>query len=266
MSIMKQRMTSTKPFLSVIIPSYNEKNNLERGVLREVDAYLQKQSYDYEVLLSDDGSTDGTLEILEQFAQTHQNFRLLANIHGGKGPTVKAGMLAAKGEWRLFTDFDQSTPIAEIEKLLAFTDKYDIIVGSREGVGAQRESEPIHRHIMGRVFNMVVQVLAVRGMKDTQCGFKLFSAKATETLFPALYIYGGQVRLKDAFTGAFDVELLFLGRKYGFKIKEVGVRWLHFASNRVSPFKDSLRMFRDILRIRLAYLSGKYSHADTAHV
>lgn len=258
-------MQSTVPFLSVIIPSYNELTNLKRGVLDQVAQYLQSQSFSYEVILSDDGSTDGTVELLHAFAKNHPSFRVLANPHAGKGPTVKAGMLAAKGQWRLFTDFDQSTPLSEVAKLLPFTDRFDIITGSREETGAKRTSEPIHRHIMGRVFNSLVQFLAVPGMKDTQCGFKLFSQAATEKLFPALYIYGGQISLKDAFTGAFDVELLFLAKKYHFTIKEVGVTWLHFASDRVSPLKDSLRMFRDIIRIRLADLSGKYLPADQTH-
>ncbi len=256
-------MQSTVPFLSVIIPSYNELSNLKRGVLDQVADYLRQQLYTYEVLLSDDGSSDGTVEMLVAFCKMHPNFRLLANPHAGKGPTVKTGMLAAKGEWRLFTDFDQSTPIAETARLLSFTPQFQIVTGSREEEGSKRASEPIHRHIMGRVFNSLVQILAVPGIKDTQCGFKLFSAAATEKLFPALYIYGGQISLKDAFTGAFDVELLFLAKKYGFSIKEVGVSWLHFASDRVNPIKDSLRMFRDILRIRLADLTGKYPDASS---
>lgn len=246
------------PFLSVIIPSFNEQNNIKRGVLEEVAAYLGQQDYTFEVVLSDDGSTDGTVEQLQKFADEHSFVRLLANKHAGKGPTVKAGMLAAKGQWRLFTDFDQSTPLSELEVLLPHTKKYEVIVGSREAEQAKRQDEPMLRHIMGRVFNTIVRMLAVPDMLDTQCGFKLFSAQATEQLFNQLYIYGGAAPIPDAFTGAFDVELLYLAKKNGYQIKEVGVHWSHFTSNRVSPLKDSLRMLRDIIRIRLADLSGKY--------
>lgn len=246
------------PFLSVIIPSYNEQANIHRGVLDQVVKYLSEQSYTYEVILSDDGSTDGTLELLKQFANQHSFVRLLANPHAGKGPTVRAGMLSAQGEWRLFTDFDQSTPLSELEVFLPYTDNFQVVVGSREAENAKRTDEPILRHIMGRVFNTIVRLLAVPDMRDTQCGFKLFSAEATEKLFNQLYIYGGKSNITDAFTGAFDVELLYLAKKNRYAIKEVGVHWSHFASDRVSPLKDSLRMLRDIVRIRLADLTGKY--------
>lgn len=247
------------PFLSVVIPSYNEQANLSRQVLDQVHQYLSTQSFTWEVILSDDGSTDGTVAALSEFVKTHPGFKLLANSHAGKGPTVKAGMLAATGEWRLFTDFDQSTPLHEIKKLWPFTKNYQVISGSREVSGAMRDKEPIHRHIMGRAFNMIVQFLAVPGMQDTQCGFKMFSAKATEKLFKSLYIYGGNQPMKDAFTGAFDVELLFLAHKFGFPMVEVAIIWHHYQSDRVSPIKDSFRMFRDILRIRWADLTGKYA-------
>lgn len=246
------------PFLSVIIPSYNEQPNLDRGVLAEVMAYLQRQPYSWELILSDDGSTDGTVTSLQHFAKQHPAVTVLTNAHAGKGPTVTAGMLAARGQWRLFTDFDQSTPIQEVEKLLQYTDQYQVIFGSREIAGARRDKEPSYRHLMGRAFNLLVQIMAIHGVSDTQCGFKMFSAQATQTLFPKLYIYGPSNKQADAFTGAFDVELLFLARKSGFKLKEVPIFWHHYATTRVNPIKDSLRMFVDILRIRWARITGKY--------
>lgn len=245
--------------LSVVIPSYNERRNLSRNVLQEVYDYLATQDYSWEVILSDDGSTDGTVKLLQTFAQTHPNVRVLANHHAGKGPTVQTGMLAALGEWRLFTDFDQSTPLKEIEKLFAATKAgYQIAIGSREISGAQRTAEPWYRHLMGRGFNFLVQTLAVPGILDTQCGFKLFSAEATETLFGNLRVYGGSSTRTDAFTGAFDVEILFLARKFHYKIKEVPVAWYHHETDRVSPIKDSLRMLKDILRIRIADAQRHY--------
>jgi glycosyltransferase involved in cell wall biosynthesis len=247
------------PYLSVVIPSYNEKKNLSRGVLDEVFEYLEKQSYSWEVILTDDGSTDTTVARLNDYASKHKNVTVLKNIHAGKAPTVKSGMLAARGEWRVFTDFDQSTPLLEVEKLLKEAKKgYDIVIGSREISGARRDEEPLYRHLMGRGFNMIVQLLAVPGIKDTQCGFKLFSADAT-SLFNNLIVYGSNESRKDAFTGAFDVELLYLAKKYGYKIKEVPILWMHNETDRVSPVKDSLRMLRDIFRVRLTDLMGKYA-------
>lgn len=251
-----------KPFLSVVIPSYNERANLERGVLEQVTGYLEKQKYTWEIILTDDGSTDGTVKALEEFARTHKNTHVVKNAHKGKGPTVSSGMLAATGQYRLYTDFDQSTPLREIEKFFAFIDDgYDIIIGSRALVGAKREKEPLHRHLMGKGFNMLVQLIAVSGIHDTQCGFKMFSAEATETLFPNLKIYKGTVR-RDAFTGAFDVELLFLGRRRGYRIAEVPVLWSHNETDRVNPLKDSVRMLRDIVRIRWAGIRGVYRDLD----
>lgn len=248
-----------KPYLSVVIPAYNEMKNLKTGVLDGIIPYLNQQNYDYEIILSDDGSTDGTTQALEEFAQQNQFVKVLKNPHKGKAPTVKAGMLAAQGEWRLFTDFDQSTPISELEKLLPCTKQdYEVVIGSREMVGSIRDEEPWYRHLMGRGFNILVQILALPGILDTQCGFKLFSAQATEALFSALKIYNGQKERTDAFTGAFDVELLFLAQKMGFKIREVPIEWHHHKTDRVSPIKDSLRMLIDIIRIRLAQLKGTY--------
>jgi dolichyl-phosphate beta-glucosyltransferase len=247
------------PKLSVIIPSYNEQKNIARSVLDQVVAYLKKQPYSWEVILSDDGSTDGTAEQLEAFAKKHDHVKVLKNIHAGKGPTVQSGMLAAQGEWRLFTDFDQSTPLSEVEKLWFYAEQhYPVIIGSREITGARRDKEPFHRHLMGRGFNLLVQGLAIPGILDTQCGFKLFSAEATEKLFKNLHVYGRQKERTDAFTGAFDVEALFLASKYGFAIKEVPINWHHNETDRVSPIKDSLRMLIDIIKIRLADLQGKY--------
>jgi len=249
---------SKKPYLSVIVPSYNEKKNLSRGALDELVNFLKKQDYSWELILSDDGSTDGTIEALHKFAKEHPHTEVVENVHAGKGPTVKAGMLVAHGEWRLFTDFDQSTSISEITKLLRYTKEYDVIFGSREMIGAQRDKEPFYRHLMGRGFNLMVQTLAVPGMLDTQCGFKLFSEEATRKLFHSLKIYGDANLRSDAYTGAFDVELLYLANKFKFKIREVPIEWKHHETNRVSPIKDSLRMLRDIIRIRIADIRKKY--------
>jgi dolichyl-phosphate beta-glucosyltransferase len=246
-------------FLSVIIPSYNETTNLNRGVLDEVVAYLKTCKFTWEVILTDDGSSDQTPKRLDDFASQHAHVRVLHNPHAGKGPTVQSGMLAATGKWRLFTDFDQSTPLKEVEKLMVYAETHDLIIGSREISGARRDDEPWYRHLMGRGFNFLVQSIAIPGIYDTQCGFKLFSDQATETLFPLLKVYGRNTTLAGAFTGAFDVELLYLARKNNFRIKEVPIEWHHHETDRVSPVRDSLRMLRDIIRVRIADWRGDYS-------
>lgn len=249
-----------KPFLSVVVPAYNEEKNFVRGALKEVVDYLKKQKYEWEVILSDDGSTDGTITLLRQFAKEHKNVVVVENSHQGKGPTVSSGMLQAQGMYRVFTDFDQSTPISEVEKLFPFIDDgYDVVIGSRAIQGARREDEPWYRHFMGLGFNALVQLIAVPGIHDTQCGFKLFSGESAEDLFPRLKVYEGKAR-QDAFTGAFDVELLLLARKRGYKIAEVPVIWHHHETDRVSPVKDSLRMLWDIMKIRANDITRRYKN------
>lgn len=248
--------------LSVIIPSYNEMQSIKRGVLDGMYEFLRMQDYTFEMVLSDDGSTDGTIEALREFAENRKEVRLIENHHAGKGPTVTSGMLAARGKYRLFTDFDQSTPIYEVNRALELITEADIVIGSREGEGAKRDKEPMLRHIMGRGFNLLVQMLALRGIQDSQCGFKLFTDIATVKLFSSLVIYGNNNPRLDAFTGAFDVELLFLARKSGLKVIEMPVEWKHYESERVSPVKDSVRMLRDIVRIRIAWALGNYKQIE----
>lgn len=243
--------------ISIVIPAFNEAANLAGDKLDRVYEYLGKRNQSFELIIADDGSTDSTLETLKNWAQNKPEVSILPLTHRGKGPTVQKAMLTAQGKVRLFTDFDQSTPIEEFEKLWSsYNQGYDVAIGSREIPGAKRDDEPWYRHLMGKVFNLVVQILAVRGIKDTQCGFKLFSARATEALFPRLKVT--ILPKADAFTGAMDVELLFLARKRGFKIKEVPITWKHVQSLRVSPIKDSIRMFVEVIKIRWAYLRGDY--------
>jgi len=251
-------INNERVFLSVVLPAYNEMNNISKGVLGKIDKYLRTRDYKYEVIIADDGSSDGSRKLLEEFCQSHEGWRVLALEHAGKGPTVASGMLAAKGQWRLFSDFDQSTPLSEIEKLLPSTVDHQIVIGSRAAQGAKREKEPLHRHIMGVGFNLLTQIIVLPGIKDSQCGFKLFSASAARKLFPQLRIYARGNNIRDAFTGAFDVELLFLARKNHIPVAEIPVLWQHRPTQRVAPLKDSVRMLRDIIRIRLASWRGLY--------
>lgn len=247
-----------KPHLSVIVPAYNEEPNFKKGLIDEVPKYLQKQDYEYEVLIVDDGSEDDTAKQSMQFAKKHKNIKVIKNPHQGKAETVKTGVKSARGELILFTDFDQATPISEVEKLTPFFPEFDIVIGSRQLPGAKREKEPIYRHLMGLVFNLIVQIIAVRGIWDTQAGFKCFKGQVAKELFSRLKVYGEGKKVQGALVTAFDVELLFLAKKMGYKIKEVPIIWHHVATSRVSPLKDSLRMFRDVVKVRVNDLSGVY--------
>jgi glycosyltransferase involved in cell wall biosynthesis len=244
--------------ISIVLPSYNEMRNMKAGVLDDVYAYLSAQKYTWELILTDDGSTDGTLQALRAYAKGKPEVRVLANAHRGKGPTVISALMQSRGDWTLFSDFDQATPLSELEKLLPFTKNYDVVIGSRELKGAERQREPFHRHLMGKVFNLIVRMIAIGGFADTQCGFKLFSRASIAKLAHKVVVYGNGIR-KDAFTGAFDVELLYLAVKHGLKVAEVPVHWKHVRTERVNPLKDSFRMFVDILKIRLADIQGKYA-------
>lgn len=249
---------SEKPYLSVIIPAYNEEPNFEKDTIDEVPKYLEKQDYSWEILIVDDGSDDNTAKLADAFAKKHTNIHVINNPHQGKAETVKTGVEKAAGELILFTDFDQATPISEIEKLLPHFPEYDIVIGSRQLPGAKREKEPFYRHLMGLVFNLVVQMIAVRGIWDTQAGFKCFKGPVAKELFAKLKVYGKAKKVKGALVTAFDVELLFLAKKKSYKIKEVPIIWRHVATTRVSPIKDSIRMFRDVVKVRLNDIRGVY--------
>lgn len=248
-----------KPYLSIVIPAYNEEPNFGQGLIEEVPKYLQKQKYDYEIIIVDDGSEDKTADLAQEFAKKEDNIKVIKNPHQGKAETVKTGVENASGKLILFTDFDQATPISEVEKLLPLFPQYDIVIGSRQIPGAKREKEPFHRHLMGLVFNILVQIIAVRGIWDTQAGFKCFKGEIAKPLFKKLKVYGQGKKVKGALVTAFDVELLFIAKKHGSKIKEVPIIWHHVATTRVNPIKDSIRMLRDVIKIRLNDIRGVYN-------
>lgn len=256
-------MVNEKVFLSVVIPSYNEEVNFRAGCLDGFLEFLEGQKYSYEVIFSDDGSNDRTVELLAEFVKEKQpklrrgKLVLLKNPHSGKTGAVRSGMNAGRGEWRLFTDFDQSTKISEVEKLLKYKDEgYAIIFGSRK-MEPKAVKAKWYRKFVGDTFNLIVRALTGLKIKDTQCGFKLFSAEAAG-LFNELYVYGPRSKEKGAFTGAFDVEIFMLAKAKGWRVKEVPVKWKHHATDRVNIVKDSARMFVDTIKIRWAARSGKY--------
>jgi glycosyltransferase involved in cell wall biosynthesis len=247
-----------QPYLSVIIPAYNELDNFRRGALDKVWQYLKDRSFTWEVILVDDGSKDGSIELLKQFCQKKPGFRLIENPHLGKAGTVATGVKAARGKYVLFTDFDQATPLSEFAKLRPYLENgYEVAIGSREVSGAKREDEPFYRHLMGRGFNFGVRLLTVRGIADTQCGFKAFKNEVAQELFRKLQVYK-PTREKVAFVGAFDVELLFIAQKLGYKIAEVPIHWQHVETARIDPVIDSMRMALDVIKIRLYHLLGRY--------
>ena len=251
------------PYLSVVMPAYNEEANLRAGVLERVAHYLDQQAYSYEVLVVDDGSEDATPALVEAFVAGHSRFRLLRNPHRGKAHTVISGMLAAQGEIVLFTDLDQATPIGEVAKLLPwFEQGYEVVFGSR---GALRRGAPWWRRLMSRAM-IVLRGLVVNlpGVSDTQCGFKAFRGEAAQRTFRHLRLYaperGREVR-GGVVAAGFDVEALFVARKLGYRLKEVPVHWDYARTRRVSFWRDSLRGLRDLVRIRLNDLLGRYAEA-----
>ncbi|MCC7164317.1 MAG: glycosyltransferase family 2 protein [Anaerolineae bacterium] len=247
------------PLVSVVIPAYNEARRLPQ-TLQRVSDYLAAQNYPSEILVVDDGSSDNTTDVVETFAAQHPNVRLIRNDHRGKGYTVRTGMLAAQGHIVLFSDADLSTPIEDLEKLLPWFERgYDIVIGSREGAGANRIHEPIYRHIMGRVFNSIVQLLTVRGIEDTQCGFKAFRDEVAQDVFSRMLLYGDNAQqVRGGMVTAFDVEALFIGHKSGYRIREVPVQWRYGTETKVNPLKDSFRNFRDVLLVRWNDMRGFY--------
>jgi dolichyl-phosphate beta-glucosyltransferase len=246
------------PYLSVVIPAYNEASRLP-STLRAVTAYLDAQPFPAEVIVVDDGSTDDTASVASR-SPADGRIHVLRERHRGKGAAVRAGMLAARGARVLFTDADLAVPIEETACLLALLDAgCAVVIGSREGAGASREGEPLFRHVMGRVFNRLVRMIAVPGIDDTQCGFKLFRADAVAAIVPRLRLYGDDApEVHGARVTGFDVEVLVIARRHGFRIGEVPVRWRYGAQSKVRPLADTFWNLRDILRVRVNDWRGYY--------
>ncbi len=255
---------SNRPLLSVVIPAYNEERRLPQ-TLERVHDYLGAQNYPSEIVVVDDGSRDRTADRVAAFGKTRPNVRLLRNDHRGKGYAVRSGVLAARGHIVLFSDADLSTPIEDVEKLMPWFERgYDIVIGSREGTGAKRIEEPFYRHLMGRIFNLVVRFLTVKGIEDTQCGFKAFRDDVAQDIFGRMRLYGeGTLPVKNGMVTAFDVEVLFIGQKSGYRIKEVPVQWRYGTETKVNPLKDSWRNLKDVLMVRWNDVRGRYNgHAE----
>ena len=232
---------------SIIIPAYNEEKRISKTVARILE-FFEKKKVDFEIIVVNDGSKDKTSEAVKIFR--NKKIRLLEfSPNHGKGFAVKQGMLNAKGDIILFSDADLSTPIEEFDKLINYIKDFDVIIGSRSIKGANVvKHQPFYRELMGKIFNKIVRLFTIRGIIDTQCGFKMFNQKAAKDVFSKTRITGF----------GFDVEALFLAKISGYKIKEVPVTWINDEQTKISPVKDSLKMFIEVLKVRINYWEGKY--------
>ncbi len=235
------------PLLTIVIPAYNEESRLP-GTLAKIDAFLRQQPYQAEVIVVENGSRDDTSGIVERFCADHAYVRLLHSAKG-KGAAVRTGMLAAAGDYALICDADLAMPIAETAKLLAAVQNgFDVAIASREGEGAVRFDEPYYRHLMGRVFNTLVRILAIPSLQDTQCGFKLFRRGVARDVF-ARQTMGGW---------AFDVEVLAIAIRRGYKVVEVPIHWYFMTNSKISPVRDTISMVREVIKVRQNVHRGLY--------
>ncbi|BCX14731.1 MAG: glycosyl transferase [Patescibacteria group bacterium] len=250
-------------FLSVIIPCYNERENIKRGVLEEVYDFLKRKKFGWEVIISDDGSSDESRDLVRKKLKDLKGFILLENPHGGKPSALLSGIKKAKGRYILFSDMDQSTPIGELEKLLPYTkDNTEAIIGSR---GVVRKDFPIYRKIGAVVFMMIRRLMILPEIVDTQCGFKLFRADILKDIFPKLEFFKDKREKVGWIVTSYDVELLHLIKKHGGKIVEVPVFWQDRDESKTKGsslskyIKESKNMFLQIIRVRINELRGLYN-------
>ena len=239
----------SQPDLSIVVPAFNEADTIGRS-LRELLDHLRALSDVWEVVVVDDGSTDGTRAAVQEFSQAEPRIRLVTGARVGKGAAVRQGMLEARGAWRFMADADLAMPLDNLDRFLRpvkSPSPPDLVIGSREAPGAHRQGEHWLRYLIGRVFNLYVRVLVLPGISDTQCGFKLFSAAAADELFPRVTVGGF----------AFDVELLVMARRAGYEIREVGIEWRGRTGSRVAVTRGAAA-FGDVLRVRWNAWMGRY--------
>ncbi len=240
------------PLLSIIVPAYNEERRLP-ATLSQVIAFVEAQDVPFEILVVDNGSTDRTAEIAHEFAAQHPCLTVLSQPVRGKGAAVRKGMLQGQGEYLFICDADLAMPIGELDKFLPSTlGEYDVAIASREAPGAVRYNEPWRRHLMGRVFNLIVRLLAVPGIQDTQCGFKCFRRDKARALIAVQTLNGW----------AFDVELLHIAQQRGYRIVEVPIHWYYGEGSRISAVRDSWDMLREVFRIRRNGRAGLYDRPN----
>jgi dolichyl-phosphate beta-glucosyltransferase len=242
--------------LSVVIPAFNEADNFYRGALTEAVNYLASQHYSWELILVNDGSGDNTLQLLHDFASGKPQVKVIDNSHQGKAATVITGALAARGKYILFSDMDQATPISEAAKIMQKLESgYDIVIGSR----LDRKGAPLHRKILAYGMVVMRSIILRLPYKDTQCGFKAFTKAAAEKIFSIMNsVHPPKSIVGSAVNPGFDVELLYLGRKLGFRIDEVSVVWKHQKTARVGFVKDAIAGLTELLLVRWRSLTNVY--------
>ena len=237
-----------QPLLSIIIPAHNEEKRLP-PTLEQVFAFLNKQNYESEVLVIENGSTDQTYALAQSYVTRYKNLRVMQEDGRGKGLAVRRGMLEAHGQYRLMCDADLSMPIEEIEKFLSpNATNFDVAIASREAPGAKRYDEPRYRHLGGRLINLIIRLLILPGLQDTQCGFKCFRAEVADNLFNCQTLMGW----------SFDIELLFIARRHGYRIVEIPIDWYYRSESKVNVLRDSMRMIQDIFQIHRNARRGLY--------
>jgi dolichyl-phosphate beta-glucosyltransferase len=252
----------SRPFLSIIIPTWNEQACLA-GNLDTVVGYLCKQEYTSEVIVVDDGSTDATTDVARAFVAEHADgppLALVENKHRGKGYAVRTGLLAGTGKYLLFTDADLSTPIYEVGKMIGALEMgADIAIGTRQGIGAERVDEPALRSALRRLFNLLVRLISGLPYRDTQAGFKGFRREVAQDLFQRVRLYGeGAKEVHGRALTAFDVEVLYLATRAGYRIEEIPVRWEHDPQSRHIPLRNAVRMLGDVIKVRWMATHGAY--------
>ena len=247
---------NNQPYLSVIVPAYNEAKNFHKGTLDSIYEYLQREPFSWELILVNDGSSDSTLSLLEQFAASRQSVRVINNPHQGKAAAITSGVTESHGEIILFTDMDQATPITEMANLLPeFSRGYDIVIGSRKG----RKGAPIYRQILAYGMIILRGLILRLPIRDSQCGFKAFTASSARKIFSILAkIHPPRVLSGPAVNPGFDVEILYLGRKLGYRLAEVPVIWTHQESKRVRFAQDAISGLKELLLVRFRSLTNAY--------
>jgi glycosyltransferase involved in cell wall biosynthesis len=236
------------PFLSLIIPAHNESERLPAS-LEAVKRYISSLPFETEVIVVENNSSDATAEITREWMNTMPQLRLISLAQPGKGNAIRTGMLAAQGAFRFMADADFSMPVEEIGKFLPDGKPLaSVVIASREAAGSKRIGEPFYRHIIGRVYNLLVRLLVLPGLQDTQCGFKCFSAEAAQAIFPLQRLEGW----------SFDVEVLTIARQLGFEIAEVPITWHYQPGSRMHLLQDSLQMAKDLFTIRQQRKKGLY--------
>ena len=247
-------------YLSVVIPTFNEEKRIEAS-LHKIKDFLEKQGYSFEIIISDDGSTDSTCAIVKEYEKKWNELKLLQNRHKGKAPALISGINESTGKYILFTDIDLSVSIQELPKFLVWLTEngYDLAISTREGTGAKRVDEPYVRHLMGRIFNLLVRIVVLPGINDTQCGFKAFRSSSIKKIFEHTLVYkSDNPEIDGGMVGAFDVEILFVAKRLNFKIKEVPVTWIYIHASKVHKLKDSYYNAKDVFKVRLNSLKGLY--------